>query len=301
MFKPRLKEKVRYSNRRRYIFDAEVEKELRKLYLIEKKNCYEIGNLWDVPHATISRWLEKFEIPTRDTKEIQRLNHNHPEVSERMRKAHTKGKTKKFDDSELESELRKLYLQEKKSLPVIGKKFKANRGQVLTWLRRFNIPVRTLSESIKLKWLEPGYRAKCTKASKDRFNDPEFQKKFWESCERHPNSLEVKMIYLLKEMNLENFEFVGDFREDGWIGGYNPDFLNRKDKKIIETNGSFWHKNLVKVKDRIKTFGDCGYETLIVWDKEFKNLPRLKSKIELFAKMKLETNVKNENMEVSND
>jgi len=32
----------------------------------------------------------------------------------------------------------------------------------------------------------------------------------------------------------------------------------------------------------------------------FKNLPRLKSKIEIFAKMKLETNVKNENMEVSN-
>ena len=120
--------------------------------------------------------------------------------------------------------------------------------------------------SIRLKWLEPEYRAKCTQASKNRFNDSEFQKKFWESCAR------------------ENFEFVGDFREDGWIRGYNPDFLNKKDKKIIETNGSFWHKNLNKVKDRIKTFKDCGYETLIVWDKEFKNLPKLKSKIENFDK-----------------
>ena len=284
MFKPRLIEKVRFANRRRFYLDAEVGKELRKLYLTEKKNAHVIADLWDVNVMTIIRWLKKFEIPKRSHSEIQKATHNHPEVSERMRKAHSNDTTNNMTDSELESELRKLYLKEKKGVPEIGKILNLAKAQSWALLKRFNIPIRTLSESIRLKWLEPEYRAKCTQASKDRFNDPEFQKKFWESCERHPNNLEVSMIYLLHEMDLENFEFVGDFREDGWIRGYNPDFLNKKDKKIIETNGSFWHKNLNKVKDRIKTFKDCGYKTLIVWDKEFKNLPKLKSKIENFDK-----------------
>ncbi len=281
MFKPKLKE----GKKKVFILDAEFEKELRRFYLIEKKNGHEIGYLWNVHFATVSKWLKKFKIPTRDRKEIQKQTHNHPEVSERMRKAHSNDVTKNMTDLELESELRRLYLDEKKGVPEIGKILNLARAQAWALLKRFDISVRSREsgDGIRLKWLEPEYRAKCTKASKDRFNDPKFQKKFWESCARHPNNLEVSMIYLLKEIDLENFEFVGDFREDGWVGGYNPDFLNKKDKKIIETNGSFWHKNLNKVKDRIKTFKDCGYETLIIWDKEFKNLPKLTSKIKRFA------------------
>lgn len=65
------------------------------------------------------------------------------------------------------------------------------------------------------------------------------------------------------------------------IGIFNPDFINvNYQKKIIEFYGDYWHKNTKKRdKQRIETYKNFGYKTLIVWEHELDNKDRLKEKI----------------------
>jgi len=137
MFKPRLKE----GNRKIYILDDVLKKELEKLCL--EKNAHEIGILWDIHFTIIAKWIRYFKIPI-DRSKIQKQVHNRPEVSERMRKAHTSDEsvTKYMTDEELKLELQKLYLDEKKGIPTIGKILNLGRTQAWALLRRFNIPIR---------------------------------------------------------------------------------------------------------------------------------------------------------------
>lgn len=69
-----------------------------------------------------------------------------------------------------------------------------------------------------------------------------------------------------------------------------PDFINiNGQKKIIEMFGDYWHSERVtgtSVKrheqERIKHFAEYGYKTLIVWQKELKNISKLKRKLIYF-------------------
>jgi very-short-patch-repair endonuclease len=96
-----------------------------------------------------------------------------------------------------------------------------------------------------------------------------------------PNMLEVLFSEIIRKSN-RDFEFVGNGTK--WIAGKNPDFINEKDKKIIELYGDYWHKNDTEeqTNNRIDLFRSAGYETLIVWASELKHRDRLENKIEGF-------------------
>lgn len=99
-----------------------------------------------------------------------------------------------------------------------------------------------------------------------------------------PNKPEKIIINLLNENNM-SFEYVGGGKI--WFRGntqyFNPDFINRKEKLIIEFFGFYWHKGTYeKDKERLETYSKKGYKTLIIWDNELKNFDKIIEKIKVF-------------------
>ena len=103
-----------------------------------------------------------------------------------------------------------------------------------------------------------------------------------------PNKEEIFMGEFLHKIllpyNIE-YKYVGD--GELVIHGKCPDFvIIKKDKnsnniygkKLIEFNGDFFHKNDDE-GHRIFYFGLFGYETLIVWEHELKDLEKLRQRI----------------------
>jgi very-short-patch-repair endonuclease/DNA-directed RNA polymerase subunit RPC12/RpoP len=86
---------------------------------------------------------------------------------------------------------------------------------------------------------------------------------------------------LLQKILPKSFKYVGNGYT--WIAGKNPDFINYKEKKIIELFGDYWHKR-TEMKQRIKHFKKYGYKTIIIWEHELKNINKVKNKIISFIK-----------------
>jgi len=105
------------------------------------------------------------------------------------------------------------------------------------------------------------------------------------------NKLEKELYNLLKKILPNEYKFVGNGKII--LGGFNPDFINvNGQKKVLEFFGCYWHKcpkcdfgkRLEKDKRRLKTYKSYGYKTLIVWEHELEDLPKLKEKILEFNK-----------------
>ena len=67
----------------------------------------------------------------------------------------------------------------------------------------------------------------------------------------------------------------------------NPDFINKNKDKIIEAFGSYWHTKKARVYEeteagRIEYFKKYGFDTLIIWENELKNLDKVLEKIKNF-------------------
>lgn len=99
-----------------------------------------------------------------------------------------------------------------------------------------------------------------------------------------PNKPEKIMIEIIKENNIP-FNYVGNGQIT--IGGFNPDFLSKNPKHIIEVFGDYWHnlpKSKEKDKRRLETYYKYGYKTLIIWEHELKNKNNVLNKIKEFIK-----------------
>lgn len=99
-----------------------------------------------------------------------------------------------------------------------------------------------------------------------------------------PNKPEKLMISLIEENKLP-FNYVGNGQI--WVGGFNPDFLSKNPKHIIEVFGDYWH-NLPKVKKRDKrrfrSYKEYGYKTLVIWEHELSNQNKVLNKIKGFLR-----------------
>ena len=103
-----------------------------------------------------------------------------------------------------------------------------------------------------------------------------------------PTKPERKLKNYLNHLFPRDYKFVGD--GSIIIGNKKPDFINiNGQKKIIEMFGDYWHgeKRTKRTKyheeqRRIRHFAKYGFRTLIIWQKELKNLPKLKRKLRLF-------------------
>ena len=116
----------------------------------------------------------------------------------------------------------------------------------------------------------------------DKVNkNPEYIKRRIQGLITKPNKKESIVIELLKNNNI-NYEYVGNGKFI--IGTKNPDFINIKDKKIIEVFGDYWHTKKVRCYEeteegRIKYFNNYGYKTLIIWENELKDKNKVLEKI----------------------
>ena len=90
---------------------------------------------------------------------------------------------------------------------------------------------------------------------------------------------------MINDICLNEYKFVGDGKI--FIAGFVPDFINiNGQKKIIELYGDYWHKDTQeKDKYRIDTFKKYGYDTLVIWEHELKDLEKTRNKIRSFTEV----------------
>lgn len=92
------------------------------------------------------------------------------------------------------------------------------------------------------------------------------------------NKVEIKLENILNIITPNQYKYVGDGYT--FIGGFVPDFIDFKSRKIIELFGNYWHRNTQKKdRQRLKTYEKHGYQTLVIWELELKDLEMIISKI----------------------
>ena len=96
-----------------------------------------------------------------------------------------------------------------------------------------------------------------------------------------PNKPEKILISVLPKQ----FKYVGNGKI--MIGRYNPDFIDIKNKLIIELFGDYWH-NLPNYKKRDKrrliTYKKLGYRTLVIWEHELRDINNILLKVNKLRK-----------------
>lgn len=120
-------------------------------------------------------------------------------------------------------------------------------------------------------------RRRIGEKAKQRCKDKDYLRKIlgFNKQNKHEKFIEN----LLKEMGYE-YKFVGDGQVN--FEGKCPDFINiNGQKKIIEYFGRKWHKENDEEK-RINHFKQFGYDTLVIWDNEIKDIDKLKNRIKEF-------------------
>jgi len=152
------------------------------------------------------------------------------------------------------------------------------------------------ASSVRFKklWEDSSYRLKMEKIKEEIFSRPEVIQKISENSLKNwrdpafvakqmvsrnirPNKMEQIILYLLNLLYPGEWRYTGDF--SFMINGKNPDFVNiNGQKKLIEFNGTYWHKDDIP-GERAKMFAEFGYDTLIIWDHELKDMDTLIAKV----------------------
>lgn len=94
------------------------------------------------------------------------------------------------------------------------------------------------------------------------------------------NKKEKQLEKILNKLFPKKYKFVGDGKT--FIAGFVPDFIDFKNKKIIELFGDYWHNredSKKRDKRRLKSYAKYGYKTLIVWEHELENIDKLTEKL----------------------
>lgn len=162
---------------------------------------------------------------------------------------------------------------------------------------RSNESKRKQAEGIKKLWQDKnhkynsiGYMNKMILAGKNKWRNEKIYKKIIKNMNLKPNIPEKVLINLFKKEKLQ-YKYVGDGKF--WIEGRNPDFINvNGQKKIIELFGDYWHSEKhLKRKNKLersetntlKHYKKYGYSTLIIWERELKNVNNVLGKIRRFG------------------
>ncbi len=131
------------------------------------------------------------------------------------------------------------------------------------------------SKALKKLWQNLKYKEKQLKS-------------MYASMNLKPNKPERRLRNRLNHLFPGEYKYVGNGKV--WIGGKCPDFINiNGQKKIIEMFGDYWHgrKRTKRTKYheeqlRIKHFAKYGFKTLIIWEKELKNIKEIKKNLRKF-------------------
>ena len=126
-------------------------------------------------------------------------------------------------------------------------------------------------------------KEKKRKASKDAWERKSSKEKeliiskIFRSRGVKPNKTELFVDNLIQVAVQNQFKYVGDGQT--WIAGKCPDWINVNGKKqVIEYFSNYWHK-VEHETERKEHFKNYGYDCLVIWESELKNLEELKQKI----------------------
>jgi hypothetical protein len=149
-----------------------------------------------------------------------------------------------------------------------------------------HVVLESTKEKIRVKRMlqifSPEACLKMSRAQEAHWRDPEFVHNQMVGRGIRPNKPETIILNLLNQMYPNDWKYTGDFSFT--INGKNPDFTNiNGQKKLIELFGDYWHRGQ-NPEDRKKIFREFGYDTLVIWERELKNLTKVKFKIHGFMK-----------------
>lgn len=130
--------------------------------------------------------------------------------------------------------------------------------------------------------LSEEHKKNIGEGSKLNWQDSEYQKKVCKGLALKPNKPETVLLNLLNRLYPNEWKYTGDF--SFMINGKNPDFTNvNGHKKLIEMFGDYWHQG-ENPEDRKKIFREFGYETLVIWESELKDLSMTTFRIHKFVR-----------------
>lgn len=153
--------------------------------------------------------------------------------------------------------------------------------------REFSLEHRNkISESNKGKKRTQKQKEIYKVSAKIRYHNPEYLSNLRKSMNLKPNNKEKILINLFSEHKLP-YKFVGDWQF--WVGDKNPDFISTDgQKKIIELFGDYWHKQKKNIpysqteEGTRQIYSNLGFEVLIIWESEMKDLEEVLKKIKSF-------------------
>jgi len=216
------------------------EKKIVDLYVQKKKTIKEISKILNCSCNPIKRILRENKISTSI------------DYSKNLGGVWNKGLTKETDER-----MRKL--SDLKKGRKFSEKHRINIGEAHIGIKRSKKSKEKQKKIMNDFW--------ANKENKERRLKSIFGGLF-----KRPTKPEKIIISLIKENNLP-FNYVGDGKI--WFRGinhsFNPDFLSKNPKHIIEVFGDYWHnrKDMKKRdKERLKTYKKYGYKTLVIWGHE---------------------------------
>jgi len=185
--------------------------------------------------------------------------------------AHRKGKNNPYYGHGVRPKkqiLTALYIDKKYSRQQLADAFNVTKNAVDKWLQLYKITLtvkeqkRRKSQSYSIE--ERQRMSKLMKKIVAKKRDVYLKNLFKTS---KPTSIEVKFLEICRKHNFP-FQYVGD--GEYWIGRRNPDFINFEHKLIVEVLGEYWHTPK-EAEGRKTFFASYGYQTLLIWQSEFKN------------------------------
>jgi very-short-patch-repair endonuclease len=125
-------------------------------------------------------------------------------------------------------------------------------------------------------YYSPKRNKKISLSHKKLWENEEYAKNHFKAMQLKP-TLPEKQINEICQLNNIPFEYTGD--EKVMISRHNPDFVSNN-KKIIEFNGEYWHKNKNREKRKKRIYNSLGYELLVIWGtNKLKNPQKVTEKI----------------------
>lgn len=132
-----------------------------------------------------------------------------------------------------------------------------------------------LKEISKMRFLDKPktelHRKKLSKAQKLNWQDEEYAKEQIKSIFNKPTRPE-RIVNQICRLNNLFFNYVGDGKL--WVKGKNPDFINKKDNKIIEVNGEHWHQDRSRDRRKLYAYSISGFKTLTIWQRKLYSNPQ---------------------------
>uniref|UniRef100_A0A6M3M3M8 Uncharacterized protein n=1 Tax=viral metagenome TaxID=1070528 RepID=A0A6M3M3M8_9ZZZZ len=207
---------------------------------------------------------------------IQKEAQNRPEVQKKRSLSHKKN----WEDASFREDI----MEKRKNSGGYEKasKTKIEKWKDLEYRERYMAcwldPER--KEEIITKRRNSGICESLSKSMIEKWRDPEFVLSQCTGRSLRPNKPEIVLLSLLKQLYPGEYKYTGDF--SFMIGGKNPDFVNiNGQKKCIELFGDYWHKGQ-DPKDREKIFAEYGWDTLVIWEHELRDIERVKFSIHRF-------------------